>query len=438
MTLLIAPPAVGFVALSGGTTLALRVLAVASLVGGTVIFMGHGGPRLTAAGTYCLTAGLMAGCGAWYWAGQAPPTTSQESILLAGLTVYLSTAAMYLLFWRRHVVAPADVLPGRTEPISIRDARSLRALGALLFMIGAGAQQADLAVGGMAVSAADVGVLLFAASLLLGGGIRVLQSPFRTLTVGAVLIAYYVIVFAGEGRLRLATLVIATAIIAQYRLQTRIKGLALLALLPTLVLFASIGQERVAATTPNLEASASGLGSLVNPLATVGQLLNERITGGQGSTFLAQFVLVVPRELWPEKPIQFGRVLALELRPQSIATNLSLPSLPQGEWYYNFSWLGILLMIPVLGLAIRWIDTRLAANSLKYLTDHNRIFVFLVLAILAGSIGDLAWGGTATWANRNIQRLLVLLPFLLWSYIMSRSQRAENSMQVTTPASTHR
>ncbi|MGI8761846.1 MAG: hypothetical protein ACR2LF_11255 [Jatrophihabitantaceae bacterium] len=429
------PPVVLAIANSGNDILALRILAIAAIAAGIAAFVTHGGSRVSAAGVYCITAGIMVGCGAWYWAGQVPPATTRGSILEAGLVIYASTAAMYLLFWRRsmrsgavaHVVRP---------PISLGEATSLRFVGTILFLVGATLNRTGPALGGLTICAAEVGVIMFASSLLLSGGIKALQTPVRTCLAGGVFIVYYLVVFSGYGRLRLATLVIATVVLAQYRLRTRVKPIAVLTVLPTLALFATIGQQRLASATNNtVQASASGLGSLVNPLATVGQLLHEHLTGGGGSTLLAEVIVIVPRQLWPHKPLQFGRVLALDLHPETITTKLSMPCMPQGEWYYNFGWFGLILMIPVLGWAVRWLDNRLERRIGKPLISQRDVYSFVGLAILVGSISDLAWGGTATWTDRNIQRLLLLLPFVLVTYFLSK-RRAAHAPIAATPGLT--
>lgn len=410
-------PACSLVALDN-LSLAMQALAIASLCGGLVIFITHGGKRVTAAGVYSLTSGLMTGCGSWYWASHIPPQTSRESILTAALTVYASTGIMYLIFWRRSLYQ-LDHAPRRPEAIPPRLAAGTATLGILLFVAGAAAKTSGVALGTMPQSTAEVGVVLFASSLLLSGGVRILRSPFRTLAVMAALVAFYLTVFSGGGRLRLAALVVAIAVISQYRLLTPIKAIAVVALVPTILLFGYIGEARVATLTndPAAEASASGLGSLVNPLTTYAQLIDQHVTVGNPSTFLAEAVVPVPRELWPHKPVQFGAVVVRELRPAQVDTGLSMPCLAQCEWYYDFSWSGVILMIAVIGWLVRAVDQAAARRSRRRIEGAHSLFVYVFFATLLGSISDLAWGGTSTWESRNVQRMLVLLPFIAWAYL---------------------
>jgi len=418
-------PAVGLVAMNYSLPLALRMLALASLLGGLLVFVTHGHRRVTAAGLYCLTAGLMTGAGAWYWAGQVPPEASREGILLAALSLYASTAVMYVVFWLRGVpdASNAESQP----PMPPKMAWGFRVLGLILFLVGAATQPLGLALGTLTQAIAEVGVILFAASLLLSGDIRLSKAPIRTLAVGAALVVFYLVLFGGYGRLRLAALVITVGVIAQFRLRTRIKALALVAFVPMLIFFGSIGQERYAAQIgdPTAEAAASGLGSLVNPLATYGQLSEHQVDHGYGSTFLAEFTVLVPRSMWPDKPVQFGAVIVEELRPDRVLTGLSMPCLSACEWYYNFSWVGIFLMIPVIGFGIRILDRWMLRRGSGRWDQPSDVLIFVVLAILVGSIADLAWGGTATWVVRNSQRLLALLPFVFWCYLAAKSRRAK-------------
>lgn len=418
-------------AFHGHIPLAMRLIAVASIVGGAAIFLSHGGRRVTAAGIYCLTAGLVAGSGAWYWTTTPPPGSSLKGILVAALSIYASTAIMYFLFWRG--AAPKTNMSGRPlDPIPPSLARSIRMIGLLLSAVGVVGQRLTVASGGQSQgigtlfqSAAEVGVILFAGSLVLSGKVRILRSPFRMLMVGAAVLVYYFFVFSGGGRLRLAALVISIAVLAQYRLHTRFKAVAIVALMPTLALFAAVGQARVATKSagPATEAPASGLGSLVNPLWSYGQLVDGRITDGHGSTFIAEAVVLVPRTLWPNKPVQLGRTLAVRLQPDVAAvSNQSDVVMSQGEWYYNFSWLGIVLMIPILGWGIRWLDRRYAQWTAHDLGRREALFAYLLISILVGSMSDLAWGGTSTWAVRNFERLLVLSPFLVWEYLLPGHQ----------------
>jgi O-antigen/teichoic acid export membrane protein len=409
-------PGSALLAISGHLQIAMQALAVASLCGGALVFLSHGGWRITAAGSYCLAAGLMAGSGGWYWAATQPLSTTRASVFLAALSIYASTAFMYILFWHGRGVPSTSVGP---ELLSPDKARNLGLTGIALFLAGAVAQKVSL--GTLPTACADMGVAAFAASLLLSGRARVLGSA-RILLVSLAMLAYYLVVFTGGGRLRLVALAITIAIMAQFRSKWRVKALAMAALIPGLLVLGIIGQLRLSAEHPNAVASASGLGSLVNPLATYGQIIHGHVSGDHGKSYVAEPLVLLPRSLWPHKPVQVGRTLALRLDPNvAEVTNLSVAVMPQAEAYFNFSWLGILLVIPLIGLVVLWLDERLVRRVEVGIGRATSLLGFLALSVVIGSLTDLAWGGTATWAVRDIQRLLVLAPFAFLAWISTRA-----------------
>jgi hypothetical protein len=401
--------------------LAMRLVGIASIVGGMAIFLHHGGRRITAAGVYSLTTGLMCGCGVWYWAGVAPDNTSRGSIFVAALSIYISSALMYALFWQRAATAAA---PEPSKPIPAGVASGLRAAGIALAAFGLIIQRTDWLPAArsqatLAQAAAEVGVVLFAASYVLSGR-SLSRSPFRVGMAAAAVLIYYFLIFSGFGRLRLAALVIAICVIAQQRTSTRLlKPMAVAAVIPALLVFAAVGRARTSDDPRTAHSSGSGLGSLVNPIATYGSLIDQHITDGGGSTLTAEAVILVPRAVWPNKPVQLGRTLAVRLAPEIAAvSSLSMAAMPQGEWYYNFGWLGVVIMMLALGLIIRWLDRWLASCSGRDLAERHAIYLFIAVAVLVGSISDLAWGGTATWIGRNMQRAVVLVPVVVWFYLI--------------------
>ena len=301
---------------------ALRVLAIASIVLGLAVFYLHGGIKVTAAGLFCGTAGLMNGSGGWYWSSHVPPYATAHAVLLACITVFTTTTLLYALFWHRSV--PSETTQTNRGPnrptIDASVTNALTVIGLVLFVFGALLHRVHQAFGTLDIAAADVGVIVLGGAVMLGGGGLLRRSPFRAVMVGVVLLAYYLLVFSGGGRLRLITIAAGLAIVAQYRLRTPLKKLALLLIIPGVLLFGAIGQQRVAQRNldSTYQASASGLGSLVNPLETYGELISGHLNQSHGSTLVAEAVVLVPRKVWPGKPQQFSREVALTLRPTAV------------------------------------------------------------------------------------------------------------------------
>jgi O-antigen/teichoic acid export membrane protein len=410
---------------SGHLLAADRILAVELIATGCAIFLTHGGWRITAAGVYSLAAGVMAGASLWYWSTTTPLNATPGTVFVCALSVFTSSMLMYALFWRgtsAAVAATSDL----HEAISPGCARMLGVVGAVLFVIGSALRHLH-GFGTLPSASADVGVVLFSSAVVLSDRGGFLRTPLRLVVLSGVLLAYYLEAFSGYGRLRLVTLAAAVAMVAQYRRHLRIKALAIAALIPTLLVFGAIGQARseVRAASTSYHAPVGGLTSLVNPLEHFGQLVDTHQTSGHGATFLAELVTPVPRSLWPHKPVQLGRRLAfLTEAKTAAASNLSVVTLIQGEWYFNFGWPGLLLMSLVVGFVIRWLDVRLIAASKSDSPERQRILGYVTWAVIIGSGTDLAWGGTATWVNRDLQRLFLLVPIIAWSLLTAAQRRS--------------
>lgn len=432
LALLLAVPTFALFAVNGDTTSALKLLGISAIVGSLYVFLHHGGSTLTAVGIYVLCLGLMVGSSSYYWSEHVPPGTSSGSVLLVSSAICATTAMTYALCWGRECRRADFRAQGTFTPISRHDARYVQAVGVLLFLAGVFLTVTGVNIGSLSRTCAEVGVILLGSALLLSGRDRLGRSPIRTAALLGVLVVFYLVMFEGGGRMRLATMMLTIIVVTQGYVRTRFKSLAVIAIVPTLLLFAAIGQSRLVEQTgrPSAQAAASGLGSLVNPVATFGELVDRKVTADPpGSTFVAEAVVLVPRQVWREKPEQFGAVVTSEIRPEAKSVGLSKPCLAQCEWYYNFSWWGLILAIPGLGLLLLVLDRKFAQLQRDRSARRHSLLLLLFVGMLVGSATDLAWGGTATWVARNAQRFLVLLPFIAWAWITTSTNlhRTANS-----------
>src|SRR5699024_7775119 len=171
----------GLLALNGQTSLALRLLSVASIAGGVSVFFSHGGRRISVVGIYVLCLGLLTGCSSYYWSSNPPSGTSSVTILAVGTAIYLSTVVTYLLFWndapKRTRIRTREPRP----PISRFAARYLQVLGLGLFVLGIAASAIGVTVGSLPRTTAEVGIILLGSALILGARETIWRSPFRTL-----------------------------------------------------------------------------------------------------------------------------------------------------------------------------------------------------------------------------------------------------------------
>ena len=153
-----------------------------------------------------------------------------------------------------------------------------------------------------------------------------------------------------------------------------------------------------AATT---EAGLDGLGSVVAPLATLQRLLDlaTSIPSGQGSTFVASFLVWMPRSLWPTKPDGFGTTLTAKLEPALLPLGHSMAAHSGGEWFYNFGYFGLVLMVLVLGVLIRLLDDGLLSLSTGAVNSRRRLLMVLFLVVAIASVPTLMWAGTFTFVS---------------------------------------
>lgn len=103
-----------------------------------------------------------------------------------------------------------------------------------------------------------------------------------------------------------------------------------------------------------------------------------------GRQLLGVLLFWVPRQVWPDKPIDTGVLLA-EFKGYGF-TNLSAPL--WSEWYLNFGWVGLIVGMLAIGYLLRRADERsenqLAATGLP--TVLGCVLPFYLLIVYRGSL----------------------------------------------------
>lgn len=409
-----------------GVCAALTGMGVLQLIFGAWVFWTHGGRQITAAGVYSMSGAIFVGFAAIYYAalyGSDVP----HAVYVATVLCYFSHVAMYALFWRTSYPAGhavARVCP--TEQLTAWLAKT----GLVLLVTAVAARLAGIEVV-IISSMAFVSVVFFAcASFNHPGGPA--GRPWYLFAAAISLVLYIVIFFSGFGRLILGTLGLVIAVTACRCFRHRSAKLITLASLPgALLVFGAIRVAFMQELYPeNTDTENNGIESVISPLFTFGQII-EGIGGGTidygyGSTFVATLFLEVPRVLWEGKPIGFGAVLAeLLLKKGTYAAGTSLAALSPGEWFYNFGIPGIVAMVAVLGLAIRWLDGVLHKVLTRPLGTRNDVLALAATLVAVASMSDLMWVGTFTFNERAGTRLLVILAIaLLGTDVLWRRVRA--------------
>lgn len=371
------------------------------------VFLKHGGPYITAAGTWSLCSGLFVGFAGFYWHGVNP---NDPAMARAVGVAFLTHAAMYYCFWQgRNLRAPEAT--GGVEPKALNGffpvGFSLLAIGAILARRGIAETVAN--------HAAFVGIILLVLAVILGGRRRFKVIP---LIFTAGLGAFYLkFVFVGFGRIVLATLALSIVMALAVKYRTRWIKIAVIVALPPALTF--LVKQREQFGLSEYGQALDGIGSVVEPLRQFSVMLSQPqwYEHAFGSTFWAAAVTHVPRSLWESKPDGFGLEIAWLYNPTLASIGGTLAALSHGEWIYNFGALGLVMMVIFIGLAIRIADTgflRIVSAGLKQRRDS---LALATLLIIGSGMTDLLWGGTHTFMGRDGTRLLIILAlFLVWGW----------------------
>ncbi|MFF5177984.1 hypothetical protein ACFY2Q_08160 [Micromonospora sp. NPDC000316] len=389
-------------------TLLLGVLA--TLFGGWV-FWCHGGSRITAVGVYNLAFAVFVGFGGLYYALKMSTNDPGVPLLTVAAVCYFGQVTTWLFFWSAE--PPSRPLPDAARA-DAKTAWWAVKYGCVLLVL-ALAMSALLPQPGLMVDATGfVGVLLLGAGLLRGPMGR------WTVVCGAIVAVafalYFIYLFDGFGRIVIGTLALALLIVLAHRDRQRLtKAVLVLGAAPVLLFLA--GLRAAEPGSPGFTADPDGFKSAVIPLYSFAQLLRLDTEGllphGGGVTFLNSSVALVPREFWADKPVGFGTELVPFLSPELVGTGHSSAALWQGEWLYNFGLLGLALMIPVTGLAVRGIDRLLAWASGRPLTTPRAMGAYVAAVLAVVGLFDLVWVGSFTYMARTGGRLAVLAVLVL-------------------------
>jgi len=113
-----------------------------------------------------------------------------------------------------------------------------------------------------------------------------------------------------------------------------------------------------------------------------------------GSTFIDSIVSLVPRAIWPEKPIFAGSGdLVTKVTGIIFAEGTSVGIGSVLESYANFGWLGLFLVNLPMGYLIRWLDFR--AFKAESLGDYSTLLCCFLPALALNAVGGVFAEATA-------------------------------------------
>jgi hypothetical protein len=374
---------------------------------GLWVFWRHGGGQITAIGIYNFSFALFVGFAGLYNVATSPPGTSLDSLPSAVAWCYFLHVMTWLLFWAKEQAPVSNSVPD-VDPAAARWAVRLGVftLVAAVLVPPLGVESALLA------SAAG-----FVGTALLGVGL--IRGPYghRWLLCGAAIgVAFAVYahyLFNGFGRIVLGSLGFGLLIVlAQRNRGMLVKSVVLVGATPVLIALAKLRVQTVEQMHPSLEIRQTGLESVVSPLRSFATLLSYNDFGllprEWGKTFWAALVVAVPRDWWPGKPIGFGAELVPFISPSLVGTGQSEAALFFSEWLVNFGLPGLLLMVPVAGLAIRGLDRLLARARCLPLDSGGAVVRYTMAVVGTTGVIDIVWVGTFGYTSRTVFRLLIL------------------------------
>ncbi len=379
--------------------------AVVTLAFGVWAFWVHGGPQITTAGLYCLSVAVFVGYAGLWWSAQ--PGATSPLIVTATLTGWWTTYAMYVLCWSR----PRHYARLRVSSPEVTH------WGVWMGLAAAAAGTALGAIGYGSLVQFSVGALSLLTVALMLHRAQGQRAVGRLILAGGIVAVFWQTSFSGYGRLNLVALGLVALVLASARTGRRtVKALVLGAAVPALWVFVRI-REQLGVELYGRE--LDGLGSVVNPLGTFGRLVDGHSLGTysfeHGSTFLATATFWVPGQWWSGKPDGFGAELVALLYPELVNTNHSVAAHAYGEWYFNFGWLGVVAMVPVIGWFVWWLDRLLGRTVARPVDSRRRLMVLVAILVAVAAIPTLMWVGSFTYAARVGQQLLILaviaLPF---------------------------
>ncbi|WP_130400145.1 hypothetical protein [Micromonospora violae] len=389
-------------------TLAMSFLAT---LFGAWVFWRDGGRRITAVGLYNLAFAFFVGFSGLYQTVKAWTLDPGIPLFTAVAICYFAQVVTWLLFWSgdgsRRQPTNAGQADGRTAGWAVKSGLILLVLAVAMATVAPDSMPVANPIG-------FVGVVLLAVGLLRG------PMAHHTFLWGVVLLiafaVYFTYLFTGFGRIVVGTLALALLVMSAHSGQRSYTKLLILGGAAPALLFLA-GLRATASQGSPFTVDQDGFGSAISPLRAFAQLLALDEVGllprGWGETFANAAVGLVPRAMWEGKPIGFGADLVALLSPELVGTGHSAAALAHGEWLYNFGVLGLGLMVPVVGLAVRFIDRLLAWATSSPLTTPYAVGAYAGAIIIAVGLFDLLWVGSFTYVVRGGGRLLVLAAVIL-------------------------
>lgn len=394
---------------------ALRGISLTSAVMAVALTIRFGGRYLTPSGVFFLASGVFIGGAAYYLSivdtPVSPPLLRDAAALALLTTIGISVVVKaFSIRWR---ISWPSTSPRRGPAGQWGPPPHFAVKGVLLLAVsflpvtGSVLGQSSQAFGVAGLMMLVVWAAARWTRLRWYGDILIVGLVF------ALPMAWIQLTFTGGGRLLVAGTSIGAFAAWNLLNPSRLQKVLVILCIP-LFLWAA-GQSRVELGGTGKDTSASsvvsdgtGLGSVYSPLETFGQLIGpltpdqrEAFGPRYGGTFVNTLLLPIPRSAWEDKPKGFGAELTEVLEPELVSAQHSMAALTQGEWYANFGYGGLLLMVPVTGWVLALLDRKHARMARSGMDRPRFWWSAAVLACIVSSLGELYWVGTFTMFARG-------------------------------------
>lgn len=378
-----------------------RGIAGVSMLHGAWFFVVHGRDRISASGLFMLASSLFVGVGGLI------VNNDPYFVTIANPLHYLN-AALFAATLTQIGIGTASWIQGKLEaPPSITLDESLkRRLQAVGLIVMLAVSLVGDRLGPFYEGFAFSGALIVSGTTLMSRrGIRSL-ADFLLLVTPPVL--YAVVYHDGTGRLRVVALFVAIMLIYFARFGKMWKKLVIVVSMPAILILLGMWRLRFEASEFGSSGSGTGLSSM---LASIGvfALVIHAFHGDWGPSFGASFLSPVraalPESLVPSwMPDALGYQLVEIVQPDRVGSGFSTVASIYGEWWWNFSAAGLFFAVPVLSTMLGWLDRVFIESFGRSGMSPQRFLVFLFMATLIGSLGDLVWSGSHTWIVRMYAR----------------------------------
>lgn len=381
---------------------AQAVLALGITLLGARMFWRSGGNQITATGLYGLGMTVFSGLAGLYWSANPEAVAYGDGLYLATLAGYWVTLAIYAFGW----LLPPIEYPQPTHAAADVTRWGL-GLGVVVTGVGVWAMRQ---FGPAAAQVALAGLSVVVGSLVIHR-FKARRTTLRLLIAALIAAASAVLIFSAFGRLMLVALGLVAAVTLSGRLPTRrVKALTLAGVPPAavaLIRFRENAQVQLGYKGDDVD----GLGSAVSPIATLGRLIEGDVSHAGAESFLASALFWIPRANWPEKPLGLGSAITAELEPELLGVGHSMAAQGIGEWFFNFGWLGVVVMVPIMAAILHLLDRGLARAIGCPVESKRRLLWVFAITVLVAEVPVLAWSGSFTYTTRAGSKfaLLVLL-----------------------------